>query len=262
MSPLRQKSTRRPPTTRKQPMARSPLHDPIADPYPDAAREVRTTTCYMCACRCGIRVHLRDGQVRYIDGNPDHPLNQGVICAKGSSGIMKQYSPARLLKPLRRKAGAERGAGDFEEIEWEEAFTPAHRTPRSDSRHRSEEVRALHRARPDAGADRPVRAPVRHAQLRRARRLLLGEHGRRHDLHDRRLVLGIRRPGPRPRQAVRDDRHRRGSPLQPDEDRAGQVQARRRPLRLRSTRCAPATRRSPTSGCRSAPAPTARCCWR
>ncbi len=104
-------------------MARSPLHDPIADPHPDAAREVRTTTCYMCACRCGIRVHLRDGQVRYIDGNPDHPINQGVICAKGSSGIMKQYSPARLLKPLRRKAGAERGAGDFEEIEWEEAFT-------------------------------------------------------------------------------------------------------------------------------------------
>jgi anaerobic selenocysteine-containing dehydrogenase len=40
----------------------------------------------MCACRCGIRVHLRDGVVRYIDGNPDHPLNKGVICAKGSVG--------------------------------------------------------------------------------------------------------------------------------------------------------------------------------
>lgn len=85
--------------------------------------EVRKTTCYMCACRCGIRVHLQDGRVRYIDGNPDHPLNQGVICAKGSSGIMKQYSPARLTKPLRRKAGAERGAGEFEEISWEEAFS-------------------------------------------------------------------------------------------------------------------------------------------
>ena len=59
----------------------------------------------------------------YIDGNPDHPLNQGVICAKGSSGIMKQYSPARLTKPLRRKAGAERGAGEFEAISWEEAFS-------------------------------------------------------------------------------------------------------------------------------------------
>ena len=86
-------------------MAHVPLHDPIADPDPGAASETRNTTCYMCACRCGIRVHLRDGEVRYIDGNPDHPLNKGVICAKGSSGIMKQYSPARLTKPLRRKAG-------------------------------------------------------------------------------------------------------------------------------------------------------------
>jgi anaerobic selenocysteine-containing dehydrogenase len=86
-------------------------------------QEVKKTTCYMCACRCGIRVHLRDGEVRYIDGNPDHPLNKGVICAKGSSGIMKQYSPARLTRPLRRKAGADRGAGEFEAISWEEAFS-------------------------------------------------------------------------------------------------------------------------------------------
>ena len=77
----------------------------------------------MCACRCGIRVHLRDGEVRYIEGNPDHPLNQGVLCAKGSSGIMKQYSPPRLTKPLRRKPGSERGAGEFEAIEWDEAFS-------------------------------------------------------------------------------------------------------------------------------------------
>ena len=85
--------------------------------------EVRHTTCYMCACRCGIRVHLRNGEVRYIEGNPDHPLNQGVICAKGSSGIMKQYSPARLTRPLRRKVGTERGEGQFEEISWDEAFS-------------------------------------------------------------------------------------------------------------------------------------------
>ena len=84
---------------------------------------VKTTTCYMCACRCGIRVHLKDGAIRYIDGNPDHPLNKGVICAKGASGIMKQESPARLTQPLKRREGAERGAGDFEPISWEEAFS-------------------------------------------------------------------------------------------------------------------------------------------
>ena len=84
--------------------------------------EVKNTTCYMCACRCGIRVTLKNGEVRYIQGNPEHPLNQGVICAKGSSGIMKQYSPARLTKPLRRKSGSERGDGEFEAISWDEAF--------------------------------------------------------------------------------------------------------------------------------------------
>jgi len=97
------------------------MNAPLPAPAP-ASTQVKTTTCYMCACRCGIRVHLVDGKVRYIDGNPAHPLNRGVICAKGSSGIMKQYSPARLTKPLARKAGAERGAGEFEEISWERAF--------------------------------------------------------------------------------------------------------------------------------------------
>ncbi len=84
--------------------------------------EVKNTTCYMCACRCGIRVTVRDGEVRYIQGNPDHPLNKGVICAKGASGIMKQYSPARLTKPLMRKANATRGDAEFEEISWDKAF--------------------------------------------------------------------------------------------------------------------------------------------
>jgi len=88
----------------------------------DAKVETKNTTCYMCACRCGIRVTLVNDEVRYIQGNPDHPLNKGVICAKGSSGIMKQYSPARITKPLKRKAGSNRGEADFEEISWEEAF--------------------------------------------------------------------------------------------------------------------------------------------
>ena len=88
----------------------------------DDSIEVKNTTCYMCACRCGIRVTLRNGEVRFIQGNPDHPLNKGVLCAKGSSGIMKQYSPARLTKPLRRKPGSDRGDNEFEAISWDEAF--------------------------------------------------------------------------------------------------------------------------------------------
>lgn len=97
-----------------------PIHNPTEKQ--SGTTEIKKTTCYMCACRCGIRAHMRDGELVYIDGNPDHPLNQGVICAKGSAGIMKQKSPARITKPLLRKKGSERGSGDFEEISWEKAF--------------------------------------------------------------------------------------------------------------------------------------------
>jgi anaerobic selenocysteine-containing dehydrogenase len=100
------------------PHANLRLNDPVGD-------EVKTTTCYMCACRCGIKVHLKDGRVRYIQGNHAHPVNKGVLCAKGAAGIMQHYSPARLRKPLLRVG--ERGAGEFREIEWEEALAIATR---------------------------------------------------------------------------------------------------------------------------------------
>ncbi|HHC29357.1 MAG TPA: formate dehydrogenase, partial [Rhodobacterales bacterium] len=87
---------------------------------PPVSDEIRKTTCYMCACRCGINVHMKDGQVAYIEGNRDHPVNQGVLCGKGSSGIMSHYAPSRLRAPLKRVGP--RGSGEFEEISWEEAL--------------------------------------------------------------------------------------------------------------------------------------------
>ena len=187
----------------------------------------------MCACRCGIRVHLRDGEVRYIDGNPDHPLNKGVICAKGASGIMKQYSPARLTQAAAAQAGR--------------------RARRRRVRRRS---RGTRRSRCSRSASRKIRAtdPKKFALFtgRDQMQALTGLFARQfgtpnyaahggfcsvnmaagHDLHDRRLVLGIRRPRPRAREAVRDDRHRRGPSLESAQDRDLEVQARRRPLHL------------------------------
>jgi len=96
------------------------MREPKLDLSPKVADEVKFTTCYMCACRCGIKVHIRDGDIHYIEGNRDHPVNKGVLCGKGSSGIMQHYSPARLRKPLKRVG--ERGAGEFVEIEWDEAL--------------------------------------------------------------------------------------------------------------------------------------------
>ncbi|TWI01758.1 anaerobic selenocysteine-containing dehydrogenase [Luteimonas cucumeris] len=94
--------------------------EPAINTSPSPGDDVRTTTCYMCACRCGIKVWLADGKIRYLQGNPAHPVNQGVICAKGAAGIMQHYSPARLDKPLLRVG--ERGSGEFREIEWDEAL--------------------------------------------------------------------------------------------------------------------------------------------
>ncbi len=84
---------------------------------PEVSDEVRKTTCYMCACRCGINVHMKDrAKSAYIEGNRDHPVNKGVLCAKGSAGhhAAQCAVPSRLRAPLKRVGP--RGSGEFEEI--------------------------------------------------------------------------------------------------------------------------------------------------
>jgi anaerobic selenocysteine-containing dehydrogenase len=88
-------------------------------PDPDAS-SMRQTTCYMCTCRCGINVHLRDGVPIRIEGNPAHPKNRGVLCGKGAAGLQHHVSAARLRKPLKRVGP--RGEASFQEIEWAEAL--------------------------------------------------------------------------------------------------------------------------------------------
>ncbi|WP_371224943.1 molybdopterin oxidoreductase family protein [Roseovarius sp. 2305UL8-3] len=96
------------------------FQQPKVNTSPKVSDEVRKTTCYMCACRCGINVHMKDGKVAYIEGNRDHPVNKGVLCAKGSAGIMQVNAPSRLRAPLKRVGP--RGSGEFEEISWDEAL--------------------------------------------------------------------------------------------------------------------------------------------
>ena len=75
----------------------------------------------MCACRCGIKVHLKDGKVRYIQGNPDHPVNMSF--APKDRPASCSTTPRRVSKPLRRVG--DRGSGEFKEIEWDEAIRTA-----------------------------------------------------------------------------------------------------------------------------------------
>jgi anaerobic selenocysteine-containing dehydrogenase len=115
---------------------RTPL-TPAADRpvrFDDRSRQrVEYSTCYMCACRCGIKVTLQDHpgdgagapartSVRFIQGTAEHPVNQGVLCAKGSAGIMKQASRAKLSHPMIRRPGTERGAGLFDPVSWDDAL--------------------------------------------------------------------------------------------------------------------------------------------
>jgi Molybdopterin oxidoreductase Fe4S4 domain/Molybdopterin oxidoreductase len=126
----------------------------MIDTSPLIADTEKTTTCYMCACRCGIRVHPSQGRPHSLHRcNHDHPVNRGVVCAKGSAGIMNHHSPDRLSKPLLRTG--ERGRGDFKEIEWEEALTLASIA----------DVRCQPRSNVDASATRSGHIePERHRQ--------------------------------------------------------------------------------------------------
>ncbi|WP_421621732.1 molybdopterin-containing oxidoreductase family protein [Alkalilimnicola ehrlichii] len=92
---------------------------------PHQVESLKATTetygfCDMCFWRCGIKVRSRDGRAVKIDGNPEHPQNYGIVCAKGNSGLMVAYDPDRLKYPMRRVG--KRGEGRWERISWEEAL--------------------------------------------------------------------------------------------------------------------------------------------
>jgi anaerobic selenocysteine-containing dehydrogenase len=87
------------------------------------ADEVVLTTCPRdCYDACGITVLKRDGAIRHVRGDPNHPVARGKLCRKCSIGYNGAFldPEARLTRPLRR-AGA-KGDGDFEPVSWDEAL--------------------------------------------------------------------------------------------------------------------------------------------
>jgi len=69
---------------------------------------------------CGILVHVENGRITKIEGDPDSPLNRGTICAKGLAQIERLNHPDRLTYPMRRMG--ERGEGRWKRISWNEAL--------------------------------------------------------------------------------------------------------------------------------------------
>jgi len=84
------------------------------------------TNCEMCFWRCGVLAEVADGKVLKLEGNPDHPLTRGRLCARGNAGTGLLYDPDRLKYPLLRTG--QRGEGQFRRITWDEAldFLAAH----------------------------------------------------------------------------------------------------------------------------------------
>ena len=91
-------------------------------------KETSTICCY-CAGGCGTIVSVRDGKLVNIEGDPDHPINRGGMCSKGSSQFAvnslyddktgeKIINPQRLTKPMVRRAGKT----EWEPLSWEKAI--------------------------------------------------------------------------------------------------------------------------------------------
>jgi len=80
--------------------------------------KVTTTICPYCSVGCGIVVHTKDGKVINTEGDPDHPINEGTLCAKGASMYQMANNPARVAKPLYRAPGADK----WKEVEWDWAL--------------------------------------------------------------------------------------------------------------------------------------------
>ncbi len=95
------------------------------DPAKAYAKDLRiknakqtTTVCPYCSVGCGILVYAENGKVVNTEGDPDHPINEGALCAKGASIMQMANSDTRITKPMYR----EPGGTAWKEVEWDWAL--------------------------------------------------------------------------------------------------------------------------------------------
>jgi anaerobic selenocysteine-containing dehydrogenase len=77
------------------------------------------STCRQCPAGCGIVVRIMNGRALKIEGNPEHPLNRGKLCARGQAGLQVLYNPDRLPGPVQQTG---RGSRQFQPLPWSEAL--------------------------------------------------------------------------------------------------------------------------------------------
>jgi anaerobic selenocysteine-containing dehydrogenase len=76
------------------------------------------STCRQCPAGCGILVRTMNGRALKIEGNPEHPLNRGKLCARGQAGLQLLYNPDRLSGPVQQEQGSRR----FSPLSWDAAL--------------------------------------------------------------------------------------------------------------------------------------------
>src|SRR5579883_1833718 len=83
--------------------------------------ELRHSVCALdCPDCCSLLVNVENGRATRLRGNPDHPVTRGFLCGKVAQYLEREYSPQRLLYPLRR--AGKKGEGRFERISWDDAL--------------------------------------------------------------------------------------------------------------------------------------------
>lgn len=76
------------------------------------------TICPYCSVGCGMSVYTVNGKVVNVEGDPDHPINEGTLCSKGQSLFQIANNPLRLAKPKYRAPGA----AEWKDVEWDWAL--------------------------------------------------------------------------------------------------------------------------------------------
>ena len=74
------------------------------------------TTCRECSAGCGVIAETRDGRTIKLEGNPEHPVNRGALCARGQAALQGLYNPDRYRAPMARKNG------QLQSVSWDEAL--------------------------------------------------------------------------------------------------------------------------------------------
>ena len=76
--------------------------------------------CFMCSIRCPIRIVVKEGLVKWVEGNPHVPGMEGSLCPRGAAGVALLYDDERVKAPMMRVG--ERGAGHWKKVSWDKAL--------------------------------------------------------------------------------------------------------------------------------------------